>query len=537
MNNSLVKPSTTPNARAISAKLKMASARCRPVPSATSPAYSTCPLLFAPAPEDEITREDRLAETLIRRNEADTTAPPTAEALMIALAYEFAAGRHIDLATAYSALRAALQAAADLKVQGNLPSNASDQFQSVLRRVSELNDQGLRDEAGAALEAEIARNSAEAADLFHAALNQDRLRNAPEAAANRHIAHLHAAAPPGGVFKATRELLDELKVRGELHGDPFDLAVALELAKLNHARAKRGQLGQALLSLGNCHSAIGEWQSGGGHLSRAVKAFIAALKEGPRRSQPENWAIMQNNLGNVLEELGSRDGDTARLQDAVTAFHAALEVYTREASPMDWAGTQNNLGVALRALGAREGDTARLQDAVTAYHAALEVRTREAWPMNWTMTQNNLGVALQALGEREGDTARLQDAVTAYQAALEVYTREAFPMNWAGTQNNLGIALRWLGELEANPRYFDASEIAFTECLSARPEEAAPFPWAKTQWNLADLALARHALAPDPALLVRAQGHLDVARRVFAADENTHQLAECARLQAKIAAA
>ena len=358
------------------------------------------------APEDEQTRQDHEADRLIRLVENDTTAPTTAEPLLMLLAEEWASQRFTDPMAAYAALRAALQAAADLKAQGNLPSNASDQLQSVLRRVSELNDQGLRNEAGAALEAEIARNKAEGAALFYAALNQDRLRNDPDTAAKRHIAHLHAAAPPGGVFRATNDLLIEMKVRGERQGDPFDLAVALELAKLNHARAKRGQLVQALLSLGNCHLAIGERQSGGGHLSRAVKAFIAALKEGPRRSQPENWAIMQNNLGNVLEELGSRDGDTARLQDAVTAFHAALEVYTREASPMDWAGTQNNLGVALRALGAREGDTARLQDAVTAYHAALEVRTREAWPMNWAMTQNNLGVALQALGERERSDER-----------------------------------------------------------------------------------------------------------------------------------
>ena len=133
--------------------------------------------------------------------------------------------------------------------------------------------------------------------------------------------------------------------------------------------------------------------------------------------------------------------------------------------------------------------------------------------------------------------ARLREAVTAFHPALQVRTREAAPMDWAMTQNNLGIALRWLGELEANPRHVGSAEAAFTECLSARPEEAAPFLWATTQWNLADLALARHALAPDPALLVRAQGHLVAALRVFAADENTRQLAECARLQAKIDAA
>ena len=54
------------------------------------------------------------------------------------------------------------------------------------------------------------------------------------------------------------------------------------------------------------------------------------------------------------------------------------------------------------------------------------------------------------------------------------------------------------------------------------------------EWNLADLALARHAVLPDPALLSAAQQHLTRARQVFAREANAHQLGECDRLQARI---
>ena len=310
----------------------------------------------------KIAKPDRLIHLV----ESDTTAPATAEPLLLLLAEEWAGKDFTDPSTAYTALRGALQAAADLKAQGALPSNSSAQLQAVLRRVSDLNDAGLPEDADAELEqatrrnrAEAQRNAAEAEALFEAQLKQDRLRNRPKATAERLIAHLKATAPPGGVFRATDDVLVEWKERGEQMGDPFDLAVALDLARLNHARAKGPQLGQALLSLGNCHRALGERQLGGGHLTRAMRAYTDALKEFPRKQQPENWATTQNNLGNALQTLGAREGDSARLHAAIAAYTAALTVYTPEAAPMDWAMTQNNLGNALQALGEREGDSAR----------------------------------------------------------------------------------------------------------------------------------------------------------------------------------
>jgi len=440
-------------------------------------------------PDAEETKLDLAADRLMRLAEQDPTAPPATEPLLLLLAEEWAQKSFTDPQTAYTALRGALQAGADLKAQGSLPSNASDQLQAILRRVSELNDAGQLEDADAALAAASERNSAEAEALFSAHLKQDRLRNRPDAAAQRLIARLRGAAPPGGVFNATRGLLHEWREEGERLGDPFRLHVARALALANH------------------HD------------------------KGPRR------ALSLADLAGCQLALGQRDADPKYLRAAEKNFAIARDLCAKQKDWQNWAAVQNSLGIALRNLGQREGDTARLDQAIAAFQAALPIYTPKAAPMDWAMTQNNLGTALNELGKRECDTARLHQAVAAYQAALTIHTPEAAPMKWAKTQNNLGIALRWLGTLGGGVEHFDAAQAVYDACLTIHTRDANSFDWAKTQWNLADLALARHALVPDPAHLDTARRHLALARQVFAEDEDTHQLAECDRLLAKIDAA
>jgi tetratricopeptide (TPR) repeat protein len=501
------------------------------------PESVTRPLLFAPAPEDEVTREDRLAETLIRRNDADPAASPTAEALMIALAYEYAEGSHIDLQTAYAGLRGALDAYTQMKAQIDRIGNMDDQLSAILLKVEYLNRQGLRDDAGEALDAAIKAKEAELDALHEAALNQDRVRNRPKAAADRLIARLKASAPPGGVFLATRDLLNEWRERGERMGNLFDLAVALDLARLNHARAKGPQLGQALLSLGNCHSALGERQSGGGHLTRALRAFTEALEKHPREQQPENWAGTQLNLGNVMQVLGKRAGSGAYLPTAIDAYNAALTVYTPEATPKDWAMTQNNLGTALQGLGKQEDDSARLQAAIDAFSAALTVYTPDATPTDWAATQNNLGTSLQTLGELKGDSARLYAAISAYAAALTVSTPEIAPMDWAGTQHNLAIVCLSLHDQDKKADWLEKAEDAFGRALTRRTREAGDYLWAATHCGLGNVSLARFKLTGDRNQLDRARGYLTEARAVFALDPNNVTLQDFDRLLAEINAA
>ena len=58
------------------------------------------PARAKPTPEDE--KLDHDAQRLIIRAAKDENAPQMAETLMIALAYEFAGGKHLDLQTAYT---------------------------------------------------------------------------------------------------------------------------------------------------------------------------------------------------------------------------------------------------------------------------------------------------------------------------------------------------------------------------------------------------------------------------------------------------
>lgn len=110
-------------------------------------------------PDAEETKLDLAADRLMRLAEQDPTAPPATEPLLLLLAEEWAQKSFTDPQIAYTALRGALQAGADLKAQGSLPSNASDQLQAILRRVSELNDAGQLEDADAALAAASERNS------------------------------------------------------------------------------------------------------------------------------------------------------------------------------------------------------------------------------------------------------------------------------------------------------------------------------------------------------------------------------------------
>jgi tetratricopeptide (TPR) repeat protein len=447
-------------------------------------------LTDAPDEADEETPKDREAEGLIRRAEADPEAPETPEPLLILLAEEWSGQKFTEPSLAYNALKSALQAAADMRAQGALPSNISAQFQAVMRRVAALNDAGQMDEADAALRDARERNEAESEALFEAELKQDRLRNRPAEAAKRLIARLRASAPASGLFWAVSRLIHETHERGEQQGDPFDLHLALELAEVNRSRANGQQLHAALTDLGICHFALGERQASGGHLTRARNAYADALRLTSRQRDPQNWAVSQENLGNALLRLGERTADPALLKQAIAAHRAAQTVFTPEATPMDWA-----------------------------------------------TSQNNLGNALQTLGERTADPAILEQAVAAHRAALTVHTPEATSMDWATSQNNLGYSLRWLATVTRNAALMDEAAAAYAAAQTKRTRDDAPFYWAQTQWNLADLALARHALAPDPAHLATAQAHLDLAREVFAQEGNDHQLAECDRLQSLIDAA
>jgi tetratricopeptide (TPR) repeat protein/transcriptional regulator with XRE-family HTH domain len=495
----------------------------------------TDPLYRAHLPEEN--KLDTDARRLMTMASADKTAPVAADALMIGLAYEYAQGSHIDLQTAYAGLKGALQAAADMRAELDRLHNMDDRLTAVLRRVADLNDQGLRKEAGEALDAAIKAKEAELEALQDAALKQDRLLNRPAEAAQRLIARLRASAPAGGLFAATHNLIVETRKRGEQNVDPFDLSLALELAKANHGRAKGAHLPTSLNDLGNCYGALGERRGSVRQLTLARRVHADALRLMSRQLDPRNWAVSQDNLGNALSILGNRTADQALLKQAIAAHRAALSVFSPEATPIDWARCQNNLGTALQALGEFTADGNLLEQAISAHRAALTVRSPDATPKEWANSQNNLGAALRKLNEKNSETALLEQAIAAHCAALTVRTPDDMPMDWAHSQHNLAIAYMSLHSIKGSQEWLDKAEECFTNALTVRLRDYAKFLWADSHGGLGRVSFERFKLTGDKTHLDLAKARLIEARSVYALDPENVTLADFDRYLAEIDAA
>ncbi len=82
----------------------------------------------------------------------------------------------------------------------------------------------------------------------------------------------------------------------------------------------------------------------------------------------------------------------------------------------------------------------------------------------------------------------------------------------------------------------DTARQGYAACEALDLRKDAPFPWAQLQWNIADLALARYRLEPDPAHLLEAREYVLKAREVFA-EGSDYQTQRCDDLLAQIDAA
>jgi tetratricopeptide (TPR) repeat protein len=233
-----------------------------------------------------------------------------------------------------------------------------------------------------------------------------------------------------------------------------------------------------------------------GDLGAAIDGWRRILEDTSRDSDPQRWAMTQNNLGNTLQVLGTRvDGkkEIRYLKDAVIAYKRALEVFAHQHSLQHWAMTQNNLGNAEQELGTRavgKIGIRHLGNAVVAYNRALGVFMRQDLPQRWAMTQNNLGNALQELAKRVDGEERfryLKDAVVSYNRASRVYTRSKSPERWAITRNNLGAALRGLGirtDGKEGIKHLRHARTAFTDALEVFSRHRSPHEWAMALNNL-----------------------------------------------------
>lgn len=446
--------------------------------------------------ESEETKSEREADLVIDRLRREGMTEGTSDDLLIQLANNFTEGDHKDRDTAYLSVKAALETLKASEHIAQLAGNADAQFAALMKEVDALNNEGEFDLAHDKLAQQSAWLRDEKDRLnrlselqLEKELNQDRLRNRPDLAADRIIRNLREF-PQGKLFGAIMAKATEWRKQGDKAGDVFALQVALALAQGNFERVKNKKplAPFALYTLGWCHLRLAERSSGDQHLKLALDAFDTAVKTTSRTKMPENWAARQDGLGAALCQMGDRQKDVALLEQAVTTHRSALTVAQKVKS----------------------------------------TDLKDLW--------NNLGTALQKLGELTEDADKLREAEDALTTALALEKKDVGPLEWEITQNNLALAQRWLGAATNDVAKLQEARDGFAACEDLSIEGEAPSKWAKLQWNIADLALARYRLAPDPALLAEAR-HYAARARDFFVQGSEYQTVRCDELIAQINAA
>jgi len=159
---------------------------------------------------------------------------------------------------------------------------------------------------------------------------------------------------------------------------------------------------------------------------------------------PLQWAVAQDNLGVALRLVGERDSNGDSLKRAVKAHRDALGKATKARAPLQWATIQDNLGQALRVQATLLQQYGQLDAAVNAHQNALKERRRERVPLQWAATKDHLGAVYAAW-------TLFPEAKLAYEQALEERKLDRVPLQWAETQHRLAHLLRWQGTTDIDP--------------------------------------------------------------------------------------
>jgi hypothetical protein len=183
-------------------------------------------------------------------------------------------------------------------------------------------------------------------------------------------------------------------------------------------------------------------------------------------------------------------------------------------------------------MGERAADVDLLSKSVSTLRLALDLAVTHK-SKNIKKVWNNLGISLSALGELTRAPSTLTEAVDALRTALALEDIKADQLSWAGTQSNLALTQRHLGDVTDDLPTLNTARQGYGACEALDYRTDAPFDWARLQWNIADLALARYRLDPDPALLSEAKTYVTAARAFFV-DGSDYQTERCDDLLTKI---
>lgn len=218
-------------------------------------------------------------------------------------------------------------------------------------------------------------------------------------------------------------------------------------------------------------------------LKQSIAVYQQALQPLQPQTQPQTYAMIQNNLGAAYADLAVYGNTAETLQAAIAAYEAALKYRGADTDPDRYAATQNNLGTAYWNLAQHQHPLHHLTQAIAAYQKALQYYTPEQEPLKHAMIQNNLGTtywnlaqceqlmtAQKQIGHPDLCQPLLKNAIAAYRTALLYRTPETNPVACATTCNNLGAAYWHLAMLDTTPppeqfKYLQLASQAYTQAL------------------------------------------------------------------------
>ncbi len=236
---------------------------------------------------------------------------------------------------------------------------------------------------------------------------------------------------------------------------------------------------ETLVSLGNVHYIVGEWDKALEEFGEAVKLSaesgsdacraLSHLRMGEIEEKRSDWARAAENLQRSLE-IYTAIKDTSGIANAHLAlgtmhwrqgeYQRALEEATLCLSLLEGAGEMYLSAMAMSLLGSIHTDMGEPQRARECYERGLELAQRAGDPLEISRAYNNLG--------------RMEIKEGHYDAALELLQKSVEAAKRSGNARQVGYALASLGEcfaragdLEAAMDNLDLS-IAIFEKLDER---------------------------------------------------------------------
>ncbi len=250
---------------------------------------------------------------------------------------------------------------------------------------------------------------------------------------------------------------DELRAAVELYDRALDICPsthALLAARINARKAT------ALQTLP---------ESGTASLEKARDAINIAIPVLRDHGTPEELAEAEMNSGLVLQSLAG--ANKARITDAIAAYQRALRTFDRKSFPQEYAILQNNLATAFLSIPfTDERSKMREALAVQAFEEGLRIVNLIDHPSEYAMLQNNLGNALQYASSSHTLENNVR-ALEAYDEALKVRTREATPHAYANTISNKANCLWNLPDDVSDPDAGNIKNLRTARSLYAEARE------------------------------------------------------------------